>query len=674
MPPYNFYWRRQNYNRWRRQRRRRYRRRRFRRPLQRRFRRRRWVRKKRRFPKFKKKLKYLKLKQWQPKSIRTCHIKGYKTLFSAGPDRDSNNYAQYQDTIVEKHLPSGGGWSLLIFSLDGLWEEHQKVRNWWTTSNKGLPLARYIGCSFKFFRDYNVDYAVSYSLCYPMVDTEYKHANSCPYITLMAKKRFIVPSIKRKPRGKPYIRKHFPPPSQMKNKWYFQADICKTGLLLLTTTAVDLNYFDCPPWAISNNVTLNCLNPTIFKHVAFHLQSTQGYIPQPGFYYYCIPPDHHYQGNKPKIKDLSYLGGIGNLWYGEPILDNKETYFSNSNKWGNIFAPEVLNLDIPVFKTTMQFATIKDVVEQEFNILGTTNINGKGSITRVTDRFIIPVRYNPHRDTGEGNQVYIKSIDTEGNSFEPPTDKNLRIDGFPLWIALWGWLDWQKKVHWVSHIDSSYVLIAKCKFTEPELTTLTFIDDSILQGNGPYNIPKEDLTVYTKTSWYPKCAFQHVTINNICHCGPATQKYKDLKHIQAHCNYDFKFKWGGCPAPMVDLTNPCSQPKYAVPDNLIQRLQNQNPNTPPETELHDFDERRHQLTETCIKRIQDHTRTEQTLFAFAGTTDPPTTTERQKIQKALQTSPQKERKTSLLDQLQQQHQQQQLLRRAILQLMEPNLE
>lgn len=674
MPPYN-YWRRQNYyQRWRPQRRRRFRRRRPRRFIQRRFRRRRWVRRKRRTYKLKRKLKYLKLKEWQPKTIRKCHIKGYKTLFQAGPNRDSNNYAQYQDTILGKHLPGGGGWSLLVFSLDALWEEHQKVRNWWTTSNKGLPLVRYTGCTFKFFRDYTVDYAVSYDLCYPMVDSELKHANSAPYITLMAKRRFLVPSLKHNPRGKRYVKKRFHPPAQFKNKWYFQSDICKTGFIMLTTVAVDLNYFTCPPWSISDNITIHCLNPLIFKHKAFAMHTTQGYIPQTPSSYYCLYGTEH----APKVEDLHYLGGIGDLTLGKSLKEsggNVNQYTTQEKWWGNIFHPEVLALEIPVFKSTAQVTQIISETNKNtaINMQGTTTV-GTFSLTRVEVEFIHELRYNPHRDTGEKNKIYITSIETEGNGFNPPTDEKLQINGFPLWLGLWGWVDWQKKAHWVSHIDSSYIVVIESEFTEPKLTHFVPIDEGFLQGLGPYNIPKEDLTLYTKTTWYPKIANQLVTLNNICHCGPGTAKYKDLKQIQAHCWYDFRLKWGGCPAPSVDLTNPCSQPKYTVPDYLVQRLQNQNPNTAPETEIHDFDERRETITETCLKRIRDYTPTEQTLFTITGATDPPTSTKRQKIQKELEASPQKERETSLLKQLQQQHQQQHLLRRAILQLMQPNIE
>lgn len=669
MPPFRRYY---NYRHRRyRPRRRRFYRRRFRRPLQRKFRRRRWVRRRFYFKKKLRKLKSLKIRQWQPKIIKKCHIKGYKTLFQAGPDRDSNNYAQYQDTIVEEHLPGGGGWSLLLFSLDALWEEHEKDRNWWTVSNKGLPLVRYVGCTFKFFRDLDVDYAVSYELCYPMVDTPYKHANSSPFITLLAKRRFIVPSFRHKPRGKPYIKKKFHPPSQMKNKWYFQSDICKTGLLMLTTTAVDLNYFSCPPWAISNCITIKCLNPVIFKKKAFRLQQTQGYTPQPGFYYYCFAPGEHDM----KVKNLHYLGGIGQRGIGKRYADNPSTYTTKVTDWGNIFTPEVLQLDIPVFKTTVQISQVFNTsnldttVQEHVN----TTITG-GTITPVTVPFITTLRYNPHRDTGQNNTIYITSIETEENGFKPPTDENLKIQGFPLWLGLWGWLDWQKKAHWVSHIDASYLCVIESKFTEPELTHFVPIDQSFLDGNGPYNIPEKELSDYTLSTWYPKVANQLVTINSICHSGPGTQKYKNLKQIQAHCFYNFTVKWGGCPAPSVDLTNPCSQPKYTVPDNLVQRLQNQDPKTPPELELHDFDERRQQITTKCIKRIQAYTKTEQTLSPIAGTTDPPTKTKRQKIQEALQASPEKKEQATLQQQLLQQQQQQHLLRRAILKLMGPNIE
>ncbi len=88
-PPYYYRrWQRRPFQyRWRR--RLRYRSRRPRKTLRRRwrtYRRRNWVRK-RKFKLIKKKKKYLILKEYQPKNIKKCTIKGFMTLFQSGPNR-----------------------------------------------------------------------------------------------------------------------------------------------------------------------------------------------------------------------------------------------------------------------------------------------------------------------------------------------------------------------------------------------------------------------------------------------------------------------------------------------------------------------------------------------------------------------------------------------------------
>lgn len=125
---------------------------------------------------------------------------------------------------------------------------------------------------------------------------------------------------------------------------------------------------------------------------------------------------------------------------------------------------------------------------------------------------------------------------------------------------------------------------------------------------------------------------------------------------------------------MVNLTNPCLQPKFPVPDTILQRLQRQNPAYPPELQLHEFDERKETLTKKCIKRLQQFTPTEQTMLSITGTTDPPTKTKRQRIQEALQTSDSEEEEENLQQQLNKQRMQQKLLKRVLLKLMNKNLE
>nr|UGV35671.1 MAG: ORF1 [TTV-like mini virus] len=621
----------------------------------------------RKFKRFKlRKLKRLRLNQWQPTTIKKCKIKGYKCLFMAGPDRAANNYAQYQQTYVPEHESGGGGWSLMIFTLEALWEEHMLCRNWWTQSNKGLPLARYNGAKFKFFREESTDYIVSYQLCYPMTDSPLTHANSSPYNMLISRKRFLVPSLETKKRGKPYILKKFRPPSLMKNKWYFQTDICKTGLILITTTAVDLRYFYTNPWRISNNITIHTLNPQIFQNKGFINPDTSGYHPKTTTWYFANIGHE----KDPPLKQLSYLGTPGKYTLGKP-WDGTNTYFSKPQDWGNIFHPDVLTLNIQVYVTNT-----KDTVFSEANKDKKVSQINTG-LTLVTNPFIIPVRYNPDRDTGQDNVTWLASIQRQDQGFAVPTDENVKIQGLPLHIQLWGWPDWQKKLAYLHQIDSSYLLCIKTPFTEPKLDYIIPIDTSFLNGNGPYNLPHEELSIYTLNSWWPKLAHQLVSIDQICSCGPAVSRYANNKSIQAHCSYNFYFKWGGCPANMVLLTNPCLQPKFPVPDTLTERLQKQNPKYPPELELHEFDERRQELTETCLKRIKEYEETNPNVPSITGAcTNPPIKTETQKLQEALiETQTEEKKETSLQQQLQQLKQQQLLLKQCILQqLRQRNIE
>lgn len=125
---------------------------------------------------------------------------------------------------------------------------------------------------------------------------------------------------------------------------------------------------------------------------------------------------------------------------------------------------------------------------------------------------------------------------------------------------------------------------------------------------------------------------------------------------------------------MTNLTNPCLQPKFPVPDTMLQRLQRQNPAYPPELQLHDFDERQETITKKCLKRIQEFTPIEQTMLSITGPTDPPTKTKRQRIQEALQTSDSEEEKENIQQQLHKQRMQQKQLKRIILKLMNKKLE
>lgn len=192
MPPW--YYRR----RWRSNRRRRipYRRWRFRKPVQRTFRRKPYRVRKLWRKKFKRKLKKITVKEWQPKKIRNCRIKGDLCLFACGQQRVPHNFTLYSESIVPEKEPGGGAWSIMQLTLRALWDEFVKFRNWWTTSNDNLPLVRFMNVKFKFYKSKHTDYIVIPHLCPPFAVTREDYLNTQPIRALMDRRKIIVPRLK----------------------------------------------------------------------------------------------------------------------------------------------------------------------------------------------------------------------------------------------------------------------------------------------------------------------------------------------------------------------------------------------------------------------------------------------------------------------------------------------
>lgn len=125
--------------------------------------------------------------------------------------RLTNNWAQYEASTVPTHEPGGGGFSILRFNLDALYEQNQLCRNVWTRSNKNLPLVRYLGMTFKIYRPEDVDLVVKIQNCYPMSATPLLYTSTQPAIALMSKNSYKIPSKKTKPHGKPYKKLKYHP-------------------------------------------------------------------------------------------------------------------------------------------------------------------------------------------------------------------------------------------------------------------------------------------------------------------------------------------------------------------------------------------------------------------------------------------------------------------------------
>lgn len=550
----------------------------------------------------------------------------------------SHNYVQYIYSYVPQDEPGGGGFTVMIQSLNTLWEDWQHLKNIWTQSNAALPLVRYRGVTFTFWQTAYTDYCVQVTNCLPMLDTKWTHADSAPSRMLLKKHIIKVPSRETQRRKKPYKRVRIKPPPQFTNKWYFQKDICNIPLAMIVATAVDFRYPFCSSNCKSNNLSLVCLNTQLFQFHNFDNKNvTTGYTPKPGTYLYA-PGRGTTQPSKPE--DLIYLGDTKNNTPGKPgnITDPKN--------WGNPFWHHYIDDSIPVYSSTKSPSEMKAKFEQP---------------TELAEPYFFTVRYNPEKDTGSSNTIYLVS-NFQHDAWDPPLNPNLKMDGFPLYLLCWGAIDWFKKLHEIQDLDHHYIFCIQTDIFDEKKRVYVPLDVSYRTGFGPY---ETTLNNYDKTHFYPQVRFQDKSINDICLTGPGCARSPYGNYLEAKMSYKFNFNWGGCPKVLEKPYDPCSQPDWIVPRNFYEGLSVQDPNTPPQTEIQKWDWSRDYIKQTAIERIQQYTEPYETLQISTGTArDVPIL--RQTQEKDDETTDSEEEKTPIQIQLKQLRKQQQQLKLRIL--------
>lgn len=650
MPPYRNYYR----QRWKTYRRRpRWFRRRYTRknPKRQIYRRRRKVKRKFKRNYRKKKLK-LYIQQFQPDRIRKCRIQGMFSLFQAGWGRYSSNYEMYRESIVPEKQPGGGGWTIFKISLNDLYKENQQLLNWWTKSNKEYNLCRYLGCKLSFYRQQDTDYVVNYQLSYPFEVTKFHYPSSHPERLLMYNHKIIVPSFTTSPHlRKTKITKRLKPPKEFLNKWYFQNQFCRHGLVMITAAACSLNNYFIDPGAQSNNIELFTINTDVFSHKNFKENEHQyfGYVPNSQYYMYAS-----LQPTSPKTTQLYYLGNTNHYDVQKPSPNGGILGTSNYNyeQWSNPFSPDILNGDYYIYISNLQpTVTLPGSDKQAENI------------THLTKPLIQKCRYNPFKDKGDGNVAKWLNINTLERDWETDAGPEFTITGFPLWILLWGWEDWTRKRGKPQNLDTDYVLVIHTKYITPQMKAYVFVSENFTLGTPPYNNNKQDITEQQSKSWHPCWQYQKEAIENILMCGPAV--CRNQGQIQAHLRYSFYFKWGGAPQYMEHVYDPCSQPDYPIPNQRLQGPEIENPTNDPSKDLYNFDFRRHLITQKAAKRISTDSKTFLSMFTD-GVPDQPTfevPIQKQKKKKD-QTQTQKKEKATLEQQLQfYRHRRQQLRQR-----------
>ncbi len=415
----------------------------------------------------------------------------------------------------------------------------------------------------------------------------------------------------------------------MNNRWYFAKDLATTGLAMLTTTAVSLDNYYISNYQESTSMSFYSLNPIFFKKHNFQEPGATGYLPvKEGTTekrMWGLQNGEH-EIKKIKFKDLIFLGNTKFYQKGEPMSTQnpydkqqlKQHYFTTPSKWGNPFYIQYLITELRVLVSTKTLDQLLDKYVPNTNSEKTLE---ETDFTFTTIHELQECRYQPDRDKGEKTKIYLKSTIRDESYWDEPTNKDLMIWGYPIWLALYGWLDWQRKLSTALLLDRDWIVVIQSDKIQPTMPFYIPIDKDFLEGNSPYQ-KENNITQSDKQHWYPQVGYQVQTIEKLIQTGPGIPKIAPQKSFEVKCKYSFYWKFGGCPPKMEKITDPTTLPIYPVPNNEQLQYSLQNPTIPPESYLYKFDIRQDQITETALKRIKRDWETRTSLFTDASRMEP----------------------------------------------------
>nr|UHM26082.1 MAG: ORF1 [Torque teno midi virus] len=555
-------------------------------PKRRRFRRRRrnyraTRRRRRRYGKVRRKRKTITIKQHQPESIKKCKIKGVGVLVLGAQGTQYRCYTPYKTEWTNPKVSGGGGFGVELFTLQYLYNEYQAKQNIWTSSNEYRDLCRYTGCSFTVYRHPETDFIFAYDIQPPFTINKYTYMYMHPQLMLLRKKKRIILSTKTNPKGKVRHKIKIRPPKQLQTKWYFQEDFAKYGLVTVAATACNFRY----PWLGCCNenllITLYYLSPTFYPHTEWAQYHTAAYNPLGVGAAHKLPENFWYK----------YIDGKTTKWWQMTPFTGTNTYDQsvNINKgWFNQYVLRAVGVyDKHEGTTVAQAATPTGVL-----------------------------RYNPAEDTGKGNKIWI--TDVISGSWKEPKDQDLILEGYPLYMLLFGFTSYLKQVKSDSVNFQAKMLVVK----SPALKQLfgadtqgwyPLLDKSFIYGKGVENT---DPIPFRNNTWYPTLYAQRDSISAIVNCGPYTPKYNETKEStwQLNYNYHFYFKWGGSYPPIPEAENPANKNTYPVPSNMQEAIQIADPlKQDYNTIFKPWDYRRGQITKTALKRMQENIQSDESL-------------------------------------------------------------
>lgn len=543
-----------------------------------------------------------------------------------------------------------------------------------------MPLIRYCGCTITLYRQAECDYMFLYNKMYPMTATRLTYTSTHPQALLLHKHSKKILCKRHNRNKKPYKKIRIPPPSQMYNKWYFQKDLADIPLIQTVATAASLDRMFLNSNSISTTVGFTSLDITGMRNHYYKKESTTGWIPIQNALLFGV---RRYQSLAlTKITDLIFLGNPEDLTDGISIgnatpFTTSEQMSETSKKikavqmqnkyWGNPFDPEFHRTG-QLLQTNKTWQNLID----HYKSKNQSDLKLPDTWFVEKTHFTIDCRYNPQADKAINNKLYLIDLEDINHNVDWQTTaaaKDSLYTDLPIWLMLWGYLDYCRKCGEYSTIDTRYICVIYSPYILPkEVNYFVPLDQDFLEGRSPY-ADAETVFPSDRKQWHPRIRTQVRTLNMLGSTGPAVIKLPDGQSAESHMKYEFHFKIGGSPPPMATLTDPLDQPKYTTPDNILQTTSLQSPTTPIEYLLYNFDERRGQITKKAIQRMQKHQETEPSVFTI---TEPALSCPipSKKETQTSDSSDEEKEETSLEEQLLQQRKQQNKLRKRINQLLD----
>lgn len=597
--------------------------------------------------------------------------------------RLSFNSTMYENSTVPAKHPGGGGFCVMKFTLKNLYEMFEYCQNWWTCSNDNLPLCKYLGVTLKCYASENTDYVLRYVTQYPTTSNKLTYPSCQPAMMLLSKQKVIMPSLKTKRRRKPYTKIHIAPPPQFQTKWYFQQDIADKPLLVLHAAPCSLLHMYISTQSESNNVTIQHINTKLIhmrnwgnkqfetQHWWFKYSGTLKMY----FYRYSGNLNH----NKPEEFKLGDIVPLTQIQRNQEGTTFNELYPHNGSttEWqqycntlllhaGNIFHKQQITHTEDIFYSTVEPTTAFKATHTKDTPWKNIEEATTRVLTKLQEDIILQTRYNPNIDDGKHTIMYLLKNNEQDQGYEKPNKEEYILEGFPLWLNIFGFIDFQKRLNNLISPETNYILAFKTDKTRPIWNdTFVVIDTSFTGGQSPY---ETQVSYQDYTHWYPQIQYQTQMINNITKTGPATTKLEGYLSEEIKIEYSFHFKWGGSPAKMVTVDNPATQIVYPIPRSEYETPSLQSPAQGYETVLYTFDQRNLQLTKAAIQRIKQDWETKCPISPITESTrEVPTL----KTLEALlnETPEEKESEEALLLQLHQHKQQQRLLKQRIMDLL-----